>query len=522
MIIDFFSLENSTRMYYYMLIFILLVMLLFKNHKLIATEYTKISKKTWYALIIIVLIGFILRLAFTPMQTITNVSVWSNRYAAVKISEEQIIRSEMHTRGYSLLMSPLYSLTGDIVWSAHTFDIVVGSLSVIMLFLLTYLLFKDQKAAMISAFILCLLPWHIFFSGTHGMEITASFFGMLSIILIFLSIKSKEPDIYFLAFISLLFCALVRKEQMILLIVFIIYFLIKKNPVKMQRKYHVITYLLTAAVLFLPFIIDALHGKIEEGLLESGYISQNVISILEIFKYNFYIILLMLAPIVLYVVNKKIIIKKSEKILFLVLWFSITIIPFLIHRDIHTRYFVFFLVPFIILGSFAISGLLKTKYKIQTSLILVAALLFSVTYVYSECAENSNCKYLIAQPLEKTDTKLSKIHAILNNTNKEDMLVLFLDNQAKEAYITLYGNCHPYIVLDDGEAWKYYNSQTISDEGCIEDKAVNQYGNYNIYLIFFEDDIDLQLAEEILIDRKRELYYSGDIYEIYHYANITQ
>ena len=152
----------------------------------------------------------------------------------------------------------------------------------------------------------------------------------------------------------------------------------------------------------------------------------------------------------------------------------------------------------------------------------MSALLLSTIYIYSECAENINCEYLIAQPLDEPIVRLPGIHAILSNTNEKDMLALFIDNQAKEAYITLYGNCHPYIVLDDGEAWDYYNSLTISDEGCIENKAVNRYRNYNIYLIFFEEDIDLQRAEEILKNRKRELYYSGDIYEIYHYANFTQ
>ena len=466
MLYDIFFLDAATRMYYYIFVFLLLMILLLKNRKLITSEYRKINRKTWLMLFIITILGFIVRFAFLEMQT-TEIFMGTSRNIAVSISEEHMMPQDTHTRGYSLLIAPLYSLTGNIMWSAHIFDIVIGSLSIIMIFLLTYLLFKDQKAAIISAIILSALPWHIFFSGTQGEELTASFFVMLSIILILISIKSKEPEIYFLTFISLLFCALIRKEEMILLLVLIIYFLIKKNPIRIRKKINIIVYLLMAVILVIPFLIDALYGKIDEGDIGSVYMSQNIISVLEMFEYNFYIILFIVAPVVLYLVNKRNIIKKTEQILFLLLWYSINIIPFMIHNDIDNRYFIFFLVPFIILGSSSISGLLKTKYEEKVILILIATLLLSAIHVYSDCTQDSNCEYIYAQPSDEIVTKFAQIQTILNNTDKKSMLVLFVDGDTKEAYITYSGKYNRYIVLNVDEACYFYNS-VISNESRVE------------------------------------------------------
>ncbi len=513
---NLFFLDPATRMYYYILVFSLLIVFLLKNHKIITSEYRKISKKTLAILLIITVFGFILRFAYSPMQTITGVSVWSHRDAVIYISEDQKIPAALDTRGYSLLISPIYSLTGDIVFSSHLFDMIIGSLSIIMLFLLTYLLFKDIKAAMVSALILCLLPWHIFFSGTHGVEITTSFFIMLSLILILLSVKSKEPQMYFLTYISILFCGLIKKEETILLLVLILYFIHKKSPIKMQNKMYICIYAILCILLTLPYIAEITHENFYEGQFGATYLTKNIISLLEIFQYNFHITFLMLTLPVLYLLDKKVIIRIREQILFLILWLSIVLIPFILNKHIGTRYFLFFVLPFIILESYSVSKLLKTKYKNIVSLILAVIVLMSALYITIECQKPmGDCKYFVAQPLRWTDLRLPEIYAIFNNTNKSYSYLIFVDPQSKNAFELLYRDYPPQNVHT---AWQLHNEGAIP----ILNVCNNSNTKCNIYLIDFEDEFEEHCKLnyyvrfcEVIKDYDKELYYSGDRYKIY-------
>ena len=106
---EIFLLDPKMRMYYYVFVFMLLIVLLLRNPKIITQEYTKINRKIWLMLLIITIFGFMIRLEFALMQPITDVSVWSHRQATISISEHQQIQPTLHTRGYSLLVSPIYS-----------------------------------------------------------------------------------------------------------------------------------------------------------------------------------------------------------------------------------------------------------------------------------------------------------------------------------------------------------------------------------------------------------------------------
>lgn len=522
MILDIFIIDSQSRLYYYAIVFMLLIMLLLKNRKLMMDEYTKISKDTWAALLVMTLIGYIIRLSFSPMQPISGVSVWSHRKTTVQIAEEQIIGQSLHTRGYSLLVSPIYSLTKDIVWSSHMFDIAIGSLSIIMIFMLTYILFKDPKAALISALILTVLPWHIFFSGTHGVEVTASFFIMLSMILIFLSIKSKDPGIYFLSCISILFTALIKKEETILLLVLFTYFLYKKRPLNAPKRTLLIAYLFAGVLLIMPYIMDLASENFYEGQFGTVYPTKNIIDLLEIFKYNGYIALLMLAPLALYFIDKKRITRKKDQLLFLVIWLSIILIPFMLHKDINTRYFLFFLMPFIILGSFSLSNLLKTKYRSKVFLGLAIIMLVSIFHIRSECPDiGDQCMYLTPQPFRWTDSRLSGIYSLFSDVNMSHNHLIFLDPQSKNAFSLLYNS---YPSRNVHTAWQLHNDGALpliaEYEQIRKDRIMNQ--NYNIYLIEFEDETDYcdskyyYLFCETIINYKKELYYTGDRYKIYH------
>lgn len=69
---------------------------------------------------------------------------------------------------------------------------LLGSLTILALFLLTFSIFKSVKISLLSAFLITISPWHINFSRSSEQTLVSLFFVVLGFSLVFLSLENKK------------------------------------------------------------------------------------------------------------------------------------------------------------------------------------------------------------------------------------------------------------------------------------------------------------------------------------------
>ena len=74
---------------------------------------------------------------------------------------------------------------------------------------------------------------------------------------------------------------MIKKEETILLLVLILYFIHKKSPIKVQNKMYICIYAILCILLTLPYIAEITHENFYEGQFGATYLTKNIISLLE-------------------------------------------------------------------------------------------------------------------------------------------------------------------------------------------------------------------------------------------------
>lgn len=138
-----------------------------------------VSKKTWISLSAIVLLGFILRLWLVPhthhvfYDEYIHVNIAQNFLHMGKLSltlqgapgAQEAYTLPMWPPAYHYLLSVVFSVFGATESVAFHFSALIGALSVAVMFLFLFLLWRDELTALAGAFMFNLIPAHLKFSG---------------------------------------------------------------------------------------------------------------------------------------------------------------------------------------------------------------------------------------------------------------------------------------------------------------------------------------------------------------------
>ena len=152
--------------------------------------------------------------------------VLPDTYTYLKIGEEifsgKIIQTPLHMPGYGIWMF-LFNFITQNNYGVIIGDIVVSCLTVYVIYLLSYEIFKKKKISIISALIFALYPFSIFYSISALSETLFVFLLLLSILmfyrndffygslLIILSIYIKPTPDIFAPFLILIFSLVIKK-----------------------------------------------------------------------------------------------------------------------------------------------------------------------------------------------------------------------------------------------------------------------------------------------------------------------
>jgi hypothetical protein len=116
------------------------------------------------------------------------------------------------TSGYPLMLAGVYALLGPSERATYGFNTFIGTAIVILAFLLTLLMFKSERAALLAAAMFSVEPHFIFYSATGDALVFYILLCMLSICAITIAFRSLTWYHYGLALALLAYTSLTRFE----------------------------------------------------------------------------------------------------------------------------------------------------------------------------------------------------------------------------------------------------------------------------------------------------------------------
>ena len=258
---DYHLLINLLYSHYYIFMKFVLsacVVLFLLNIDKIIGIYKRINKKTWFSLFLVILVGFLIRMWFVPHIH----HVYFDEFEHIDIAKNMMNSDEFAITmkgdgnnleigdlqfwppGYHTILALVFSVFGSSESVAYNLSVVIGSLSILIIFLIAYLLFSNETISLYSAFLFSFIPVHLKYSGASELGITSLFFILLTLLSMFIYPRLKNIESLLLLALTSVYTSYIRPENAIL-IFFIICFLIerlKEDKPKDIRRYSWLLY----------------------------------------------------------------------------------------------------------------------------------------------------------------------------------------------------------------------------------------------------------------------------------------
>ena len=282
-----YKIFNSWMFYFMTAHIVSLFILLCMNLKLLFTQIKTIKKRTWLILIIIFVYGFCLRNAeywrgpFSDGYMLEDsAQAWiytghpNITCMAGKQSDCILYSNAPSPTGFPYLIALAHLIFGINTLHPSIISAVLSSLTIIIVFLISYLLFHKESAGLFATVVFTLIPLNIIQSQTGLPRPTGLFFSGLTILFYLLALRNNRIISWMLSILCLSYAIYVRQESYMLfpfLLLFIFVFKynelrqIIKDFVASKNKELFSNYrkdLLLLFYLFVLFQIPALHWLI--------------------------------------------------------------------------------------------------------------------------------------------------------------------------------------------------------------------------------------------------------------------
>lgn len=262
-----FNLIHSTYYICSALLAILILGVCF-NFRDTAGMFKKMARKDWLFLLIIFIVGLLVRLYVVPHRHY----VFYDEYEHINIAKNMAETKQFSycnfyldgkclssslpqwTPGYYFLLSLFFGLFGVSEVGAYTFNVFLGAFSVVLLFLVTYLITQKNSVSFIAALMLTFCPLHLKFSGNSSLEMVSFFFILFSLLGLFVFLKSPTNKSSFQYMAILAYTLLVRQDNGLLLLLFTMLLIMERVQWKVLLKSTFFLFLFAPYCLYLPWI----------------------------------------------------------------------------------------------------------------------------------------------------------------------------------------------------------------------------------------------------------------------------
>ena len=236
--------------FYYLLgIFVFAVFLIILNLNDIR-KLLSFRKKTIIILLLIILFSIFVRVYITPhtFQIFDDEYIYvdiaenfqeSQNYCGSGVGMSECKRSP-YPSGHPFMLFLFTALFGFSTKVLLLYPVIIGVLSVPLIFILSYCFSKNEKIALLSSFILSILPIHIILSGSPNSDISSFFFSLIVLSLTLISLKIKTRIFFITLLLSLLFLIQIRVENILFLFLIGFYFLLKRELQFLKNNFTVI------------------------------------------------------------------------------------------------------------------------------------------------------------------------------------------------------------------------------------------------------------------------------------------
>ncbi len=226
-------------------IFAVFVVLLILNAKTLKDSFKGfkgINRNVWIILLVVFLAGFWLRnaeyrygagydgyfyLNSAKIMLKHNIYAWS---CGIGNDERCYLYNEhLAPPGYPYLIYLSYLLFGVHDIQAMMISGFLGSLSIITVFMITYLLFRNERAALYSAIVFAFIPFDIFLSSTGTVRPTSLFFSGLAFLFYLFALRKDSIRLWSLAAVTLSLSIYMRQENYLLIIPMVLVYIFEKK-----------------------------------------------------------------------------------------------------------------------------------------------------------------------------------------------------------------------------------------------------------------------------------------------------
>lgn len=473
---------------------ILIILLSIFSFAKIRKLFIGINKKTWLALILLFLLGFFLRSQSLSRVNYTAIleyadnartGIYNGQFGKCDAWNQTscVVLEELeHTWGYPFLLSAVFRVFGDKLANAIVFSCLINSLTIIVIFLIGYLLFKDSLLSLVSSFILMITPMERFLAGTTDVDPISEFFIAFSILAFLISIEIDTKDVWALFMLILSYTLTIKHDNIVLLIFFPISLVLLGYQMHFSRIKNLfipIAIFILASLPIFMFIFDhTMKGYYfnDGGLLHMqsfslDYFLPNLVGYFANYFANGYFVPLFS---VLFVSGLLVLPYNNRKYLFLRLLFLANFLPVAFHfqysfRFLPVRYMFQWNIAYSLVAATFLMEILNflshelriTTYGTQILKVFKSALVVCiVVYILSV----SNIDFHLPKE-EKYKFRDENFLNALNNISAECWVVHDLGT-TWTAFKELYGDTHKVIIPT------YYIYSTYLGEGdFLEGKA---------------------------------------------------
>lgn len=363
--------------------FILILAFLFANFKEIKFNFKNINKKTWFFLFLIILFGFVLRISFPYCIDFNGNSTYvlqGDELTYMNQAKNILNKgaSRLYTSdnkpytyvqiGYPFLIAISYKIFGLKKLGPANVSLFFSVLSILLIFLVSYLIFKSKRISLFSSFIFSFLPLNIFYSTSMLSESSSVFFILLALLSFLVYIKNKKTKTLALSILAFAFSLCIRKENLVLIIPILILLLI--NKIKIKSKKFIFPFFLL--VLIIPNILTIYSIPWLYSLLGFEGIQFDISNIIYNIKYAF-LLIAGLHPIIFsfFLCFGIYSLRKNKNMFFLLTWLLIFLIIYILYSvpkssiysqypAVWTRFLIQCYPAFCIIAGYGIYNFIKT------------------------------------------------------------------------------------------------------------------------------------------------------------------
>ncbi|MFC2135783.1 glycosyltransferase family 39 protein [Bacteroidota bacterium] len=491
------------------LIAIGLIVFLIINFKGIIKSF-KISKNTKIIFLIFILVMLILKFIVMPnflgiyvdevmrIDAAKNIATKNSAVICEPGFEKEFCSKIFVPIGWPFIMSLFFRLGLINNLALINFSIMIGIINIVLIFGLTYLLFKNEHIALFSSVVFGLDKLNLIWSNSANDFNAQVFFIFLTAISFLHFSKEKNLKSGFLFVFSYLFLVYVRTEMALLIIPLAVYFFLKKNYISKKHIPLALTSIVFILILllFIPTLINTQEAFRKNGVENNFSFSETVTfqlkdSINNITNGTYY----SLTFIIILIIGLSACLKSfRDESWFLISWFITFFFLYnLINIEKFYKFYFSFFIPMIIFISYGVWEIGKyilhlDLFKRETSrklqlvfIVLIMSLIFyNPVQIYGDIEKRSSLltklPYLLEKDIPNDCNVLSGEAIIISSVTDVNAISAFDFSEREEEIISsLKGKCLLFIdnmYCDRGKGCDYIKNNYNTEE-------FKQYKNKN-------------------------------------------